>query len=197
MSTASRDADAYFTSRRPPVFRRQGSLLVFDSPCSGDSPNSVARAQVYDCGNRRRAIVLLPYWNATREACRPFGTLLARCGVTCVQLSLPYHDERQTIGVGFARELACENLGSDHPVEPPSRAGYPRLPDLARAGRLPADRDRGGEHRRLHRVDRRRHRCARTRGRPVADGRRLRRRGLDRQRHAPCPDQPRARLHPR
>jgi len=28
-----------------------------------------------------------------------------------VQLSLPYHDERQTVGVGFARELACENLG--------------------------------------------------------------------------------------
>ena len=55
--------------------------------------------------------MLLPYWNASRQACRPFGALLARCGITCVQLSLPYHDERQTIGVGFARELACENLG--------------------------------------------------------------------------------------
>jgi hypothetical protein len=28
-----------------------------------------------------------------------------------VQLSLPYHDERRTPGVAFARELACENLG--------------------------------------------------------------------------------------
>jgi hypothetical protein len=111
VSAALRDADAYFAGGPSPIFRRQGSLLAFDSPSAGDGPNSIARAQIYDCGRRRRAVVLLPYWNATREACRPFGTLLARCGVTCVQLSLPYHDERQTIGVGFARELACENLG--------------------------------------------------------------------------------------
>jgi alpha/beta hydrolase family protein len=111
VSAALRDADAYFTGGSSPIFRRQGSLLAFHSPSAGDGPNSIARAQIYDCGRRRRAVVLLPYWNATREASRPFGTLLARCGVTCVQLSLPYHDERQTIGVGFARELACENLG--------------------------------------------------------------------------------------
>jgi hypothetical protein len=105
------DVDAYFTSSKPPSFRRQGSMLAFDSPSSGDGPNSLARARIYQAGRRRRAVVLLPYWNASREACRPFGTLLARCGVTCVQLSLPYHDERETPGVGFARELACENLG--------------------------------------------------------------------------------------
>jgi hypothetical protein len=111
VSSALRDPDAYFTARQRPVFRRQGSMLTFDSPSAGDGPNSVARAQIYDSGRRSRAIVLLPYWNAPRDACRPFGTLLARCGVTCVQLSLPYHDERRTTGVEFARELACENLG--------------------------------------------------------------------------------------
>ena len=109
--TASGDADGYFTCRQPPIFRRQASMLTFDSPSGGDGPNSIARAQIYDSGHRRRAVVLLPYWNATREACRPFSTLLARCGVTCVQLSLPYHDERRTIGFEFARELACEDLG--------------------------------------------------------------------------------------
>src|SRR5262249_34174124 len=31
--------------------------------------------------------------------------------VTCLQLSLPYHDERRTPGIGFARELVSENLG--------------------------------------------------------------------------------------
>jgi hypothetical protein len=111
VSTALRDADAYFSASERPIFRRQGSMLAFDSPSGGIGSNSVARAQIYDSGRRRRAIVLLPYWNAPREACRPFGTLLARCGVTCIQLSLPYHDERRTNDVGFARELVCENLG--------------------------------------------------------------------------------------
>jgi hypothetical protein len=111
MDAALRDAAAFFASPDRPTFRRQGSMLAFDSPTAGDGPNSIARAQIYDSGRRDRAVVLLPYWNAPRKACRPFGALLARCGVTCVQLSLPYHDERQTAGVGFARELACENLG--------------------------------------------------------------------------------------
>ena len=111
VGSALRDAETYFTARAQPVFRRQGSMLAFDSPSAGDGPNSVARAQIYDSGRRGRAIVLLPFWNAARATGRPFGALLARCGVTCVQLSLPYHDERHTVGVEFARELACENLG--------------------------------------------------------------------------------------
>jgi hypothetical protein len=111
VSAALGDAEAWFTDSERPSFRRQGAMLSFDSPSAGDGPNSIARAQIYDSGRRGRAIVLLPYWNAPRDAGRPFGRLLARCGVTCVQLSLPYHDERQTAGVGFARELACENLG--------------------------------------------------------------------------------------
>ncbi len=109
--TALGAADVYFTGSQSPAFRRHGAMLAFDSPSTGDGPNSLARARIYESSGRRRAVVLLPYWNASREACRPFGTLLARCGVTCVQLTLPYHDERQTPGVGFARELACENLG--------------------------------------------------------------------------------------
>jgi hypothetical protein len=108
---ALRDTQAYFTASEPPVFRREGSLLAFNSPSAGDGPNSIARARIHDSGRRGRAVVLLPYWNATRDAAAPFGKLLARCGVTCVQISLPYHDERGTAGVAFARELACENLG--------------------------------------------------------------------------------------
>jgi hypothetical protein len=111
VNDALRDPQAYFAASERPLFRRQGSLLAFDSPSTVDGPNSVARARIYDSGRRGRAVVLLPYWNATRDAGAPFGTLLARCGVTCVQLSLPYHDERRTPGVAFARELACENLG--------------------------------------------------------------------------------------
>ena len=109
--TALVDADAFFTSKEAPGFRRDGTMLLFDSPSGGDGPNRLARARLYESGRRERAVVLLPYWNATREECRPFGMLLARCGITCLQLSLPYHDERRSVGLNYARELACENLG--------------------------------------------------------------------------------------
>lgn len=105
------DAEAFFASPPPPSFHRQGTMLTFDSPGGGVGPNAIARAQIYQARRRDRAIVLLPYWNTKRADGRAFGALLARCGITCVQLSLPYHDERGTAGIGFARELACENLG--------------------------------------------------------------------------------------
>lgn len=110
VSAVARDAESYFAGERP-LFHRQGSLLTFESRLGGDGPNGIARAQIHHSRRGGRAVVLLPYWNAAREAARPFGRLLAACGVTCVQLSLPYHDERETPGTGFARELACENLG--------------------------------------------------------------------------------------
>lgn len=105
------DAQAFFTSAPPPSFHRQGAMLTFDSPGGGVGPNAIARAHIYQARRRDRAIVLLPYWNAKRADAHAFGALLAGCGITCVQLSLPYHDERCTAGIGFARELACENLG--------------------------------------------------------------------------------------
>ena len=110
-TTALTDAESFFSSAHPPSFQRQGLMLSFDSPGGGEGQNSVARAQIHESRRSDRGVVLLPYWNAARADARPFGKLLARCGITCVQLSLPYHDERCTPGVGFARELACENLG--------------------------------------------------------------------------------------
>jgi Alpha/beta hydrolase domain containing 18 len=111
VARARADPAAFFESPGQPVFRRYGPMLSFESPGGGNGENRVARARIYQARRRERAIVLLPYWNAPRSAAARFGTLLARCGVTCVQLSLPYHDERRTPGIAFARELACENLG--------------------------------------------------------------------------------------
>ena len=111
VARALEDPTAFFASPRQPVFRRQGPMLTFESPGGGEGENCNVRARVYQARRRERAIVLLPYWNAPRAAAAPFGALLARCGVTCVQLSLPYHDERRTPGIAFARELVCENLG--------------------------------------------------------------------------------------
>lgn len=106
-----RAADAFFTRADRPEFRREGPMLSFDSLTAVPGANSVARARLYESSQRDRAVLLLPYWNAARADGASFGRLMARCGVTCLQLSLPYHDERSTPGTGFARELACENLG--------------------------------------------------------------------------------------
>jgi esterase/lipase len=93
---------------------QKGGNLWFQVPLGGGTtarPNDTARAVLFEARNSSRAVVLLPHWNSTPAQYHAFARILARFGVSCLLLTLPYHDERQTAGIGFARELISENLG--------------------------------------------------------------------------------------
>ena len=45
-------------------------------------------------GTRGRAVVVLPQWNSDAGGHIGLSRLLARCGVSALRLSLPYHDAR-------------------------------------------------------------------------------------------------------
>jgi Alpha/beta hydrolase domain containing 18 len=111
--TSIDNADHYFAINKPIKFDRQGSDLTFRSPIPSarPGPNDVARGTLFEARSRDRAIVLLPHWNSDSHGYYTFGRMLAHFGITCLQLTLPYHNERQTPGVNFARELVSENLG--------------------------------------------------------------------------------------
>jgi hypothetical protein len=113
VDAACADPARFFSAACPTDFRLRGRELSFSSLCHDplDHPNRTARALVHHARSRNRAVVLLPFWNAARADVSRFGALLARAGISCVQLSMPYHDERQTPGRGFAHEMVSENLG--------------------------------------------------------------------------------------
>jgi pimeloyl-ACP methyl ester carboxylesterase len=107
---AINNADAYFALKTEMHFVLKGASLNFSAPLMYGS-SDIARAQLFEARSRGRAVVLLPHWNATRSTYETFARALSIFGITCLVLSMPYHDERQTIGVGFAREMVCENIG--------------------------------------------------------------------------------------
>jgi pimeloyl-ACP methyl ester carboxylesterase len=111
--TAIDNADQYFAIEKTIQFDQTGPCLTFRSPLASprSGPNDIARALLFRARGYDRAIVLLPHWNSDSAAYQTFGRVLANFGVTCLQLILPYHNERQTSGIGFARELVSENLG--------------------------------------------------------------------------------------
>jgi dienelactone hydrolase len=113
VDAACADPARFFSAACPTDFRLDGRELSYSSLCHDplDHPNRTARGRVHHSRGRDRAIVLLPFWNAERADISRFGALLARSGIGCVQLSLPYHDQRQTPGRGFAHEMVSENLG--------------------------------------------------------------------------------------
>ena len=101
----------------PEAGRKRATFrLTFTSAArSGDRNNDrvVARwlpAQAGP-GGRRRAVVILPQWNADAEGHIALARGLQRFGISALRLSLPWHDERKPAGFERAEYAVDSNLG--------------------------------------------------------------------------------------
>lgn len=101
----------YFALSRLPVFSYCSGWLQFDSPLPSGLPNNDRVRGRFHPSRGRRAVVLLGHWNASRASYAGLARALALSGIACLQLSLPFHDERATPTVGWAREMASEDIG--------------------------------------------------------------------------------------
>ena len=61
-------------------------------------------------GPRGRAVVILPQWNSDAEGHIGLSRLLARCGVSVLRLSLPYHDARMPPELTRADYIVSANV---------------------------------------------------------------------------------------
>jgi dienelactone hydrolase len=61
-------------------------------------------------GTRGRAVVVLPQWNSDAEGHVGLSRLLARCGVSALRLSLPYHDARMPPELTRADYIVSANI---------------------------------------------------------------------------------------
>jgi hypothetical protein len=60
---------------------------------------------------RRRAVIVLPQWNADSESHVGLCRLLNRAGIAALRLSLPYHDQRTPQGLIRADYMVSANIG--------------------------------------------------------------------------------------
>jgi hypothetical protein len=93
-------------------YQFRGDRLTFPSPVFTETPeNNHASFRVFDSGDRQRAVILLPHWNATSSDYDAFARFMRLTGVTVVCMSLPYHDERRPKSERLARLMVSANLG--------------------------------------------------------------------------------------
>lgn len=109
----------------PPVtdFRLDGDRLTWTSAVATPTrENNTARARFFPAAERearrgeesprpRRAVLVLPQWNAQADSHVNLCRALARLGVASLRLTLPYHEERRPVEIERADYLVSSNVG--------------------------------------------------------------------------------------
>ena len=93
----------------------RGDLLTFTSLVHTPHPeNNTVVARYFPDGSpkgRRRAVLVLPQWNADSEGHVGLCHLLNRFGLSALRLSLPYHDARMPPELKRADYIVSANVG--------------------------------------------------------------------------------------
>jgi dienelactone hydrolase len=125
IARASRDAvrfseEFYALSPIEDYELRNGRLTWTSAIRTPSNENNTARAQLFKAtlpkrssvkDEKRRAVVVLPQWNADAESHVALCRLLARVGITALRLTLPYHEERRPADLERADFLVSPNVG--------------------------------------------------------------------------------------
>lgn len=89
----------------------EGVFLRFTSPHPSPYPeNNLANARWFPAKGKR-AVVVLPQWNSDAISHNALCTLLNRCGIAALRLSMPYHDVRRPAEIQRADYAVSANIG--------------------------------------------------------------------------------------
>jgi dienelactone hydrolase len=109
------NSEAFFALQPCDDFVLDGDRLAFPSAVRTPHPsnNTVAARYFPDHSpqGRRRAVVVLPQWNADPEGHVGLCRLLNRFGISALRLSLPYHDTRMPPELSRADYIVSANVG--------------------------------------------------------------------------------------
>lgn len=110
------DTDAFFATPRTDCYRLAGDHLTYPSAYTTPHPGNnlvharYVRAYSQSADQCRRAVVVLPQWNADAGSHVALCRLLARFGLSALRLSLPYHDHRMPPELGRADYIVSSNI---------------------------------------------------------------------------------------
>jgi len=107
--------EAFFALAPSDEYTLEGDRLSFPSAVrTPHEENNTVRARYFPEGSergRRRAVVVLPQWNADAEGHVGLCRLLNRFGISALRLTLPYHDLRMPPELRRADYIVSSNVG--------------------------------------------------------------------------------------
>lgn len=105
------ESHEFFGYEAPGDFRLNGEWLEFTSPVHTRYPeNNRVRARWFAARGSRKAVVVLPHWNARLPQHNALCAGLQKLGISALRLSLPYHDSRMPAGLSRADYAVSSNV---------------------------------------------------------------------------------------
>jgi dienelactone hydrolase len=114
---AALDSEGFFQAGAADAYEVRGDTLRFASAMTTPfEVNNTVVARIFRpsperAQGPRRAVVVLPQWNANADGHAGLCRLFARFGLTAVRLSLPYHESRRPAGLTRADYIVSANVG--------------------------------------------------------------------------------------
>jgi hypothetical protein len=109
------ESDRFYALDRCTQYELAGDLLTFPSAVTTPHPeNNTVRARFFPSDSpkgRRRAVLVLPQWNADAQGHVGLCQLMNRVGLSALRLSLPYHDDRKPPELRRADYIVSANIG--------------------------------------------------------------------------------------
>ncbi|MBV8819043.1 MAG: alpha/beta hydrolase family protein [Acidobacteriaceae bacterium] len=107
---AIRDSAAFYGYEKPADFELNDNILRFSSPVRTPYPeNDVVHARYFPAATKK-AVVLLPHWNAPADGHLALCRGLQRLGIASLRISLPYHDYRMPAELQRADYAVSSNV---------------------------------------------------------------------------------------
>jgi hypothetical protein len=105
-------SDEFFAYDVPRNFELTGDILTFESPVSTPhAKNNLAHARWFPAAGSKKAVVVLPHWNASLDQHQALCRGISRLGISALRISLPYHDYRMPPELQRADYAVSSNVG--------------------------------------------------------------------------------------
>jgi len=107
-----RSSADFFGYETPSDFEVRDNILRFTSPVHTPYPeNNIVHGQWFPAKSSKKAIVLLPHWNAPGHGHNAVCKGLQKLGISALRISLPYHDFRMPPELQRADYAVSSNIG--------------------------------------------------------------------------------------
>src|SRR5690242_3784879 len=113
VAQALADSDGFFSYRKPCNYALKSGVLTFKSAIlSPYLDNNTVHADFFPAPlDRRRAVLVLPQWNADQQGHVGLCKMLNWFGINALRMSMPYHDRRMPPELERADYAVSSNIG--------------------------------------------------------------------------------------